>query len=81
MCSVFWRSTIVNALVLMTTAVTARGSTIYVNAGCGNDGWTGLNPVCVAACIAGVSSHRIAGWRSARSRSGTTTSAAVPQYR
>ena len=40
-----------------------------------------LNQVCVAAWLAGVSGHRIARWRGAASRSGTTTPAAVPQYR
>jgi rSAM/selenodomain-associated transferase 2 len=40
-----------------------------------------LNQVCVAAWIAGVSGHRIARWRGTASRSGTTTPAAVPQYR
>lgn len=48
---------------------------------CGIWRTTLLNQVWVAAWIAGVSGGRIARWRDPASRSGSTTTAAVPQYR
>ncbi|MHC4429748.1 MAG: right-handed parallel beta-helix repeat-containing protein, partial [Planctomycetota bacterium] len=38
---------LLTVLSLLSVATAARGSTIYVNAGCGSDAWSGASPTCV----------------------------------